>query len=404
MSGRRLIFLLLTLLIVSVVVFGMWYSAFFRSTLEPGETREVQIPKGDQSVPTTASAVSEMSNLQPQVEVVMTGLDTPWSLVFTSPHRILVTERPGRLRAIENGKLRSEPLQIFSEVSETGEEGLMSLALHPEYAVNHWLYVSLAYELEDQLWVKVMRYVDMGDRLTQPVTILDQIPAAKYHAGCALAFGPDGKLYITTGDATDRTLAQDLSSLAGKILRLNDDGSIPHDNPFGTAVWSYGHRNPQGMAWHPETDSMYSSEHGPSVFDGPAGGDEINLIEPGKNYGWPLVSHEKRQVGTEAPLIVYTPAEAPASLHFYSGQGNPAWKNNLFFGALRGEGLMRVVIDSSDSIAVLRSEKLDQVRFGRIRYVTEGPDGAIYFTTSNRDGRGEPASEDDRIFRLHFEP
>lgn len=304
---------------------------------------------------------------------------------------------------VENGVLQREPLHTFREVSETGEEGLMSLALHPEYPSNHFLYVSLAYEAEGHLWVKVMRFTDEGDQLVGGVSIIDRIPAARYHAGSAIAFGPDGKLYVTTGDATEKNLAQDKNSLAGKILRLNDDGTLPSDNPFGTAVWSYGHRNPQGIAWHPDTGELYASEHGPSVFDGPAGGDEVNLIERGKNYGWPFVSHENRRAGTEAPLMTFTPAEAPASLLVYSGRQYPAWRGNLFFGALRGEGLIRLELDPENPRSIVQSEKLSVVQFGRIREVVEGPDGAIYFTTSNRDGRGTPSSDDDRVFRLHFE-
>ena len=334
------------------------------------------------------------------VETVATGLDTPWSIVFTSDTRMLVAERPGRVRMIEDGKLLPTPVHVFSEVSETGEEGLMSLALHPEYPSNRWVYISLAYEEKNVLWVKVMRFIDRGDWFSDGINIIDRIPAAQYHAGCRLLFGPDGKLYVSTGDATEKSLAQDMNSLAGKILRLNADGSIPTDNPSGSALWSYGHRNPQGLAWHPDYGALYSSEHGPSVFDGPAGGDEINLIEKGKNYGWPLVSHKERRAGTEAPLIVFTPAEAPGSLMIYSGRAFPDWRGNLFFGALRGEGLIRLVVDPRDPKKILSSEKIAEVRFGRIREVMEGPDGFIYFTTSNRDGRGKPVTEDDRVFRL----
>ncbi len=393
------------LVIIGIALAGWWLWQWFSPlapAYEPGDVREVG--QSRLSTEATVPADGQAALRQPavRVETVAGGLDTPWSLAFTSSDRILVTERPGRLRVIEGGLLRPEPLHIFDEVSETGEEGLMSLALHPQYAENRWLYVALAYPAAGNLWVKVVRFTDAGSRLSDPTVILDRIPAAKYHAGCAIAFGPDGKLYVTTGDATDRALAQDLRSLAGKILRLNDDGSIPSDNPFGTAVWSYGHRNGQGIAWHPVTGALYASEHGPSVFDGPAGGDEVNLIERGKNYGWPLVSHEKRREGTEAPLLTFTPAEAPASLMAYSGRAYPAWQGNLFFGALRGEGLMRLELDLVDPGQLVRAEKLDLVRYGRIRFVGESPDGSIYFTTSNRDGRGTPAAEDDRVMRIRW--
>jgi glucose/arabinose dehydrogenase len=336
-----------------------------------------------------------------RVEAIASGLDTPWDLVFTSPSRILVTERPGQIRVLENGMLREKPLHIFSEVVEKGEDGLMSLALDPEYPQNHFLYAAVAYSDGEKLWVKVIRLVDAGDALLDPFVVIDRIPAAQFHAGCRIAFGPDGKLYITTGDATDRNLAQDMSSLAGKILRINKDGTIPADNPnIGSAVWSSGHRNPQGLAWQPDTGRLYATEHGPSVFDGPAGGDEVNVIEKGGNYGWPLVSHEHSREGLVSPLLVFTPAEAPGSLMMYSGRVFPEWRGDLFFGALKGEGLMRIRMDSTDPKKVAAYGKLREVKLGRIRAVVEGPDGNLYFTTSNRDGRSTPAALDDRIFRI----
>lgn len=332
-----------------------------------------------------------------RVEEVARGLAVPWGIVFTSPTRMLVTERPGRLRVIEDGILREKPLHTFAEVSSGGEEGLMSITLHPEYAQNKFVYVSYAYESEGGMWVDVVRFTDEGDFISDLNTVVRGIPAAQYHAGCELAFGPEGKLYITTGDATERNSAQDLESLAGKILRVNDDGSIPADNPFtNSPIWSYGHRNPQGIAWNSKGE-MYETEHGPSGFDGPGGGDEVNKIEKGGNYGWPLVSHEKTREGTIAPLLIFTPAEAPSSALIYSGKLFPQFKGNLFFGALRGENLMRVSLADG---APTGFERLFHEEYGRIREVTEGPDGAIYFATSNRDGRGSPAANDDRIFRI----
>ncbi len=275
----------------------------------------------------------------------------------------------------------------------------MSLALHPLYASNKYVYAAYASTKDGPLQVKVVRFRDEGDSISGITIIVDHIPAAQYHAGSRLKFGPDGKLYITTGDATDRAIAQDLDSLGGKILRVNDDGSIPSDNPFpNSPVWSYGHRNPQGIHWDSK-GNMYETEHGPSTFDGPPGGDEVNRIRKGENYGWPLVSHENTGEGTVAPLLVFTPAEAPASALVYSGKLFPQFKDNLFFGALVGEGLMRVVF-GNDPDEIARYEKLADVDLGRIRDVTEGPDGAIYFSTSNRDGRGSPAASDDRIFRI----
>lgn len=399
----------LFLLALAVTLFvGVYWLNWLRPAINPGQ--EVTFVDNQpvirnapiiRDAPDAADRTPD-KNPQLKIEAVASGLDTPWDIVFTSPERILVSERPGQIRAIENGMLREAPLYVFEEVLENGEDGLMSLAVDPGYTENRFVYAAVAYaENGESLTVKVVRFVDTGEALTVPFTVIDQIPAAKFHAGCRIAFGPDGKLYITTGDATNKELAQDRQSLAGKVLRINKDGTIPSDNPFpGSAVWSYGHRNSQGLAWHPESGLLYESEHGPSVFDGPAGGDEINLIEKGLNYGWPVVSHEKNREGMVAPVVVFTPAEAPGSLMLYSGKVFPEWKGNLFFGALKGEGLMRIRFDANDPKKVAAYGKLREVSLGRIRAVVEGPDGNIYFTTSNRDGRGKPAPLDDRIFRI----
>ncbi len=334
-----------------------------------------------------------------RIEEVATGLEVPWSLAWTSPDRLLVTERPGRVRVIEGGVLRAEPLHVFDEISSTAEEGLMGLAISPSYIEDRYVYVSYAYERNTALFVKVVRMRDEGNRLSTDRVIIDQIPAAPYHAGSRIAFGPDGMLYITTGDAIDRQLAQDLTSFAGKTLRLTPEGAIPPDNPFpDSPVWSYGHRNAQGLTWHPRTGVMYQSEHGPSTFDGPPGGDEVNRILPGGNYGWPLVSHENRHEGTVEPLALFTPAEAPGGLLAYSGHVFPQFEGDLFMSALRGERLLRILL-TSDGTGVQRIEEMVS-GFGRIRAVAESPDGIIYFTTSNRDGRGTVREGDDRIMRI----
>ena len=228
--------------------------------------------------------------------------------------------------------------------------------------------------------------------------ILDKVEASSNHDGSRIKFGPDGKLYVTTGDATKKDLAQDLKSLNGKMLRLNSDGSVPLDNPtFGSAVYSYGHRNSQGFDWDPRTGKLWATEHGPSGFDGPGGGDEINLIKRGSNYGWPLVSHEKTMIGTEAPKLLFTPAAAPSGATFYTGDRLPQFKNNFFFGALRGEGVYRLVIEDEK---VVSFEKMAKIELGRIREIIEGPDGAIYFSTSNTDGRGRVRKGDDKIYKI----
>ena len=358
-----------------------------------------QPPRGQGAGEVESSAGKEVTF---RVETVASGLEVPWSIVWAPDGRMFFTERPGRVRVFANGRLRTEPLATIPDVEPSGESGLMSLALHPQFATNHFLYLSYAYKGEGQL-VRVVRYRETETGLTDPKVIIENIPAAQYHAGCRLRFGPDAKLYVTTGDATKRELAQKLDSLAGKTLRLNDDGTVPTDNPFvgqqnaRPEIWSYGHRNAQGMDWQPGTDLMFQTEHGPSGFDGPGGGDEVNIVERAKNYGWPLIHHRETRAGLEAPLLEYTPAVAPASGMFYRGISFAQFRNNFFFGCLRGERIIRVVLEGR---RVVSQEPLLEKKYGRIREVAEGPDGAIYFSTSNKDGRGSPARDDDRIIRL----
>ncbi len=336
-----------------------------------------------------------------RIEVVAQGLYVPWSIVFADSSRMLITERNGKLRVIQNGVLIERPLHVFSDVSSRAEEGLMGLALDPDYSSNQFIFISYAHEREGDLFVRIVRFKDNQDFLSDQRIILDGIPAARFHAGCRLRFSPDGKLFITTGDATERDLAQEPDRLEGKILRINSDGSVPDDNPFpGSPVWSYGHRNPQGIDWYPGTDILFSTEHGPSGFDGPGGGDEVNIIYKGKNYGWPIVHHTEHRDGMEDPVLEFTPAVAPASGMFYRSGVIADFKNNFLFGCLRGEGIMRVVVDVKDPANIVSCEKLKDVSFGRIRDIAEGPDGSIYFSTSNRDGRGSVREGDDKICRI----
>lgn len=378
---KRLLVLLLTLSIVSATACG-------RAPTGRDEG-EVESAQG--------------SNVQFRVETVISGLEVPWSIAFAPDGRMFITERPGRVRVFENGKLRAAPIATIEDVRAASESGLMGLALHPQFATNHLLYLSYAYAGGDGQQVRVVRYRETGDALTDRKVIVEGIPAAPNHAGCRLRFGPDGKLYVTTGDATDRELAQKMDSLAGKTLRLNDDGGVPPDNPFVSQqgaraeIWSVGHRNPQGLDFQPGTNLMFQTEHGPSGFDGPGGGDEVNIVERGKNYGWPLIHHTQTREGLESPLLEYTPACAPASGMFYRGSLFPQFRGNFFFGCLRGRRLIRVVLDGRK---VVSQEDLLKDKYGRIREVAEGPDGVLYFSTSNKDGRGSPAKDDDRILKL----
>lgn len=386
--------------IIFLIVIGLLGYSYYRGGFPFHPEQPIQDSKTESSSP---SSIPSLSTKTPsyKIETVASGLFVPWSMVFTSSDRILVTERNGNIREIVSGNLNPNPLYVFKEVSPKGEAGLMSIGLSPEYKSDKLVYVCVSYAKNNKLVNKVAKLKDEGDTLAVDKIIRDDIPAASSHAGCAVRFGPDKMLYVTTGDATDKNLSQDKNSLAGKILRMDKDGGIPTDNPFPESyIYAYGLRNTQGLDWNPQNGEIYAVDHGPSGFDGPGGGDEINHIKKGHNYGWPLVSHEETREGTVPPLVQYTPAIAPASLVFYTGDAFPDFKNNAFVGMLKGEGILRIIFSESDPDKIIYKEKLPEVSVGRVRDVIEGPDGYIYFTTSNRDGRGTVQSGDDKVYRI----
>ena len=330
----------------------------------------------------TESSIREVATNEKAVETIAQGLTTPWSITFLPNGAMLVTERSGQIQRIgESGK--TYPID---GVRETSEGGLLGIAVHPQFRDNNRLYVYFTTDQGGELTNQIDQYVLSGDSLGFERTIMADIPAATNHNGGAIAFGPDGKLYATTGDAARSDLAQDTSSLAGKILRMNDDGSVPADNPYGNLTWSYGHRNPQGIAWDKQ-GRLWSVEHGPSGAD--SGRDELNLIEKGANYGWPVITGDETRDGMKTPIVQSGDTEtwAPAGLGYYDG--------SLYFAGLRGQALYRAVISGE---TVTLSRHLSET-YGRLRAVTTH-DGKLYVSTSNRDGRGTPAPEDDRILRI----
>ena len=328
-----------------------------------------------------------------RVEVVTSNLQIPWSLAFAPDGRLFATERPGRVRIVNVAASTSEVALTLDDVFAQSEAGVLGVALDPDFSSNRFVYLYYTARVGGSAVNRVVRYREVGGRLGEAAVLLDNIPANAIHDGGRLRFGPDNLLYITTGDAATTPLAQDVASLAGKILRLNRDGTTPRDNPFSSPVYSYGHRNPQGLDWHPGNGSLWASEHGNS------GNDEVNVIEPGVNYGWPRIEGSQTMPNMRTPVVFYSPAVAPSGASFYRGSRFPAFANNLFVATLRGVHIVRLRIDAG-SPRVIAQERLLNDRFGRIRDVIVGPDGLIYFCTSNRDGRGSPVAADDRIARL----
>jgi glucose/arabinose dehydrogenase len=350
------------------------------------------------TVPGSGTPAVEMFTTEDGVRfttsTVATNLEIPWSMAFAPDGRLFVTERPGRVRILDLASRTSELALTLDDVFAEGEAGLLGIALDPDFAQSRFVYLYYSARVQAGGRVnRVVRYREVASRLGERVVLLDDIPAGQIHDGGRLRFGPDGLLYISAGDAANAGLAQDLGSLAGKFLRIGRDGTTPRDNPVGSPIYSYGHRNPQGFDWHPLTGDLWASEHGNT------GNDEVNVIDAGANYGWPRIEAGQMMAGMRTPVRFYDPAIAPSGASFYRGQLFPRFVNNLFVATLRGTHLLRLTLDGS-ARRVVAQEQLLGGRFGRVRDVITGPDGFVYFCTNNRDGRGSPASTDDRIVRL----
>ena len=341
-----------------------------------------------------------------RVEVWIQNLEIPWSLIFLPDGRALVSERPGRIRLIKDGQLQRNPYSVL-EVAHVGEGGLLGLARHPAFPKEPYIYAMHTYHREGDLYNRVIRLKDMGEEGVFEKVIIDHIPGGRFHDGGRIAFGPDGLLYITTGETFNSGLAQDLGSLGGKILRETPEGGIPPDNPFPrSAIYSYGHRNPQGLAWHPESADLFESEHGPSGEYLLFANDEINVIIKGGNYGWPEAVGAPGLKTFIDPIIVWKKTTPPSGITFYSGKLLTYLKNDLFVATLRSQSLIRIKVKKEkEQYRILEMEQWfsndnGEGRYGRLRDVVEGPEGALYFLTNNRDGRGRPFPQDDKIYRI----
>jgi glucose/arabinose dehydrogenase len=320
------------------------------------------------------------------VEILAENLENPRSIAVVD-EKIFVTEKDGRIRVIYNNELLDEPLATLRPAN-VFDGGLLGITTHPDFKNNHFLYVFLTYEEDGTLWNKVLRITESNNKLQDAITIFDKIPGSVFSNGGFLKFGPDGKLYVGTGTVSDSShLPQDLDSLAGKILRLNDDGTIPADNPYpNSPIYSLGHRNPQGMAWD-KSGNMYVAELGPEKND------EINLIKAGKNFGWPeleCLGNEKY----ERAIMCYDPGIEPGGILFYYGDAIKL-EHSFVMASLRASNLFQL-----DPEEGLKSQKSILSGVGRIRDIAQGPDGSLYVITSNTDGKGFPDKMDDKLLRI----
>jgi glucose/arabinose dehydrogenase len=342
-----------------------------------------------------------------RVVTVVDALVQPWSIAFLPGGDALITERPGRLRILRQGKVLPQPVDGVPAVFHSGQGGLLEVMPHPNFATNRLLYLSYSKPgaADNESRTALIRGRFENDRLTQVEEIFDAVSKGRGHYSGKIAFDRNGYLFLTLGDRQvppegnlETHPAQDLSNHHGKIVRLHDDGRVPVDNPFVNRtgvrpeIWSYGHRNVQGLAIHPETGDVWADEHGPQ------GGDELNLIQPGRNYGWPVIgfgvnyttglaihSGTHRQ-GMEQPVRVWVPSIGISGMMIYTGDRFPQWRGNLFVGGMVGQRLSRLTLDGQ---RVVNEETLVQQR-GRIRDIRQGLDGFIYLVTDDREGKATP--------------
>jgi glucose/arabinose dehydrogenase len=339
-------------------------------------------------------------------EKVVTGLEVPWSLAFLPNGDWLITERPGRLRRVHAGKLVEKPLATV-DIGDTSEGGLLGMAVAPDFQRSRAILLYVTRAKGGEVENSVERWVLSGDLSSakRERVLLGGIPAARYHDGGRLRIGPDGMLYVTVGDATHSERAQDKTSLNGKVLRLTLDGKPAAGNPVGgSPVFVYGVRNPEGLDWL-DRRTLVLSDHGPTgEVKGWHGHDEINVARAGDNLGWPKVHGCDPAEGTVVPVLSWEQAVPPGGLAIYSGKEIPQWRGSILVGVLGARHLHRVVLDPKDPHHVLRHEVYflgdPPEGLGRLRDVVQGPDGALYVTTSNCDGRGTCPDDKDAVIRI----
>jgi glucose/arabinose dehydrogenase len=357
------------------------------------------------STPADAQTIKTQEHSLRVVKIVE-GLEYPWGLAFLPDGRMLISERPGRLRIVsKDGKLDPQPVAGLPSITATGQGGLLDIALHPRFAENGLVYFSFSARGGTGVGTEIARGKLAGNRLENVQVIFAQQPKGSTgrHFGSRLVFDREGYLYITLGDRGDQDRAQKPDDHAGSVIRLHDDGRVPKDNPFvGKSGWkpekyTLGNRNMQGAALHPQSGLLWTHEHGPQ------GGDEVNVIRAGANYGWPVITYGAnygtgtkigegtRKTGMAQPVHYWVPSIAPSGMAFYTGDRFPAWRGDLFVGALRDQLLVRLKLDGEK---VVKEERILRNTLGRIRDVRNGPDGFIYLLTDESNGvlaRLEPA-------------
>ncbi len=370
---------------IIVLLVGLGLYAAVRSPLK--------VPKNSASPQPTATAYDvDAEQYTWEATDFITGLEVPWDMAFDSNGRLFFTERPGRVKVREtNGEVKT--ILSLDSVAAVGESGMTGMTLHPDFASNHLFYVYYTYRKSGNTLNRVSQFTYENGQLAKEKVLIDDIPGGSIHNGGRMRFGPDKKLYVLTGDGGRPEFAQNKSSFAGKVLRVNEDGSVPNDNPFpGSLVFSLGHRNPQGLAWHPLTEELVVTEHGETAHD------ELNLIKAKGNYGWPQVKKcDSTNPDYTNPLLCSgEDTWAPSGI---AALGTKMWKfrYSFVFAGLRGNLLERVeVVDGK----VNSRETILKGDYGRLRAVAVDADGNVYVGTSNKDGRGKPNAGDDRIIKL----
>jgi glucose/arabinose dehydrogenase len=366
----------------TAITVALIFSLLVLSGISRAEAREIVLDK----------VISEEETFR--VVSLAEGLQNPWGVVFLPDGRLLISERPGRLNLLEDGGVL--PVSGLPQIDAGGQGGLLDVVLHPEYRENGWIYLAYSAGRGRSRGTRISRARLQGRQLVdvEELFAMENGSSAGVHFGSRMVFLPDRTLLFTIGDRGQRDRAQSLREHAGKTLRINDDGSIPADNPFVgrrnalPEIYTYGNRNAQGMAIQPESGLVWQHEHGPR------GGDEVNIIEAGRNYGWPVITYGREYSGAEVsplteapgmeqPVIYWVPSIAPSGMSFYSGEAFAGWQGNVFVGALAGQHLRRLVVGGRE---VVHQEVLLQGQLGRIRDVRQGPDGFLYLLTDARNG------------------